>query len=367
MSKVVCDICGTVYQDTAECCPICGCARDVGAELDTEDLFLDEEVTESAPSRAKGGRFAAANGKRKSREIFDFDAENPPDDEDEDADDGEVDEEPYDEDDQEEPPRSNTVLVVLLTIVIVLLIVATGFIFFRYFLPNMLDREDSVESVPTSEATLPTTEESTEPAIPCQSLVLTGGMAELNQEGQMWLLHVLVMPEDTTDTLTYTSADESIATVTADGRVTAVSEGETTVYITCGSIQISCPVVVRYVEETEPPTEETEAPTEGETTAEGEDPTGATEQTKQTEASQGLKDVTLKLKQTDFRLMVGYGHTLLLDCDLEQEEVEWSSEHPGIATVDEKGFVKAVSTGTTAIIVKYGDQEVQCLVRCYVG
>ena len=33
-------------------------------------------------------------------------------------------------------------------------------------------------------------------------------------------------------------------------------------------------------------------------------------------------------------------------------------------TVDENGVVKALKEGTTSIIVKYGDQEAKCIVRC---
>ena len=78
-----------------------------------------------------------------------------------------------------------------------------------------------------------------------------------------------------------------------------------------------------------------------------------------------IMQLRLKLKQTDFRLGVYYEHQLLLDCGLEQNEVEWSSEHPHIATVDENGVVKAIKSGTTSITAKYGDQEVQCIVRCF--
>jgi hypothetical protein len=85
------------------------------------------------------------------------------------------------------------------------------------------------------------------------------------------------------------------------------------------------------------------------------------EETKNTAAD---KNVVLKLKRTDIQLGVYYQFQLVLDCALEPEEVTWSSEHPHIATVDEKGNVTAVKAGTTAIIAKYGDQEVQCIVRC---
>lgn len=38
MSKVICEICGTTYQDTAECCPICGCPRDMSGNVSDDDL-----------------------------------------------------------------------------------------------------------------------------------------------------------------------------------------------------------------------------------------------------------------------------------------------------------------------------------------
>ena len=334
MSKVICDICGTVYQETADNCPICGYSRIFDA-VDLNEDILEEEII---LTRNKGGRFAQS-GKKRNKEIFDYDEVNAQEDDEE--------EEEYDEE-NEDQPRANTAVVVILIVVIMLLLSLAGFLFLRFFLPNLLSGGE--EQFPATVATVPveeTTEPTTEPTIPCQSIVLTGGIAELNKEGQFWLLNVKVMPEDTTDTLTYTSENESIATVTVDGRITAVNEGETTIYITCGKQQINCPVIVRFVEETEPATEET---------LDGTETVDATEAPKD--------DITLKLKKYDISLTVGFGTELVLDCDLDPSQVEWSVEHDFIATVDEKGFVKAVSYGTTAVIVRYGDQEVQCIVRC---
>ena len=184
-------------------------------------------------------------------------------------------------------------------------------------------------------------------------LVLTSGKAELTNEGNYHLLNVVALPENTTDEIIYTSADESIATVSENGRITAVSEGETVIYITCGNIQQVCPVVCRFTVETQPETEATEAAA-GETE----------EQTEQTTAPTSAPDVVLKLEKTDVMLGVYYEFQLKLDCDLEQNQVTWTSEHPHIATVDENGVVKALKSGTTAITAKYGDQEVSCIVRC---
>lgn len=360
MSKVICDICGTVYQDSADSCPICGCSKDYSVE-DLEETVLEEEA---APVKAKGGRFSAANQER-NREIFDYDAVNP---EDLDEEDEDEEEDAYDEEAYEEKPKSNTFLVILLTILIFLLLAASGFIFLRYFLPNMLGEE----TVPTTVATVPSesqTEETTEPTIPCESLVLTSDKAELSKEGQMWLLHVKVMPEDTTDTLTFVSADESVVTVTDDGKLVAVGEGSTTIYITCGKQQIKYPVVVDYslaVEETtEPetiPQMEVDPDATGET-GESTESTDATEATEATEESKAAANVMLKLGKSDISLGVGIQYTMPLACDLKPEDIEWSVEHTYIATIDEHGTITTLSAGTTAVIAKYGDQEVQCIIR----
>ena len=352
MSKIICDICGTTYQSSAESCPICGFRNE--AYEDQRSADVDYEYEEA--TAVKTGKFTSAS---KKREIFDYDEVNSDEyDEDEEYEDNDDEEEDYDEEEEEEAPRSNVFVVILLTVLIVVLLGAAGFIFLRFFLPNM----KADESVETTAATELITEPSTEATIPCEYMTMTNaGVAELNEEGQQFLLHVRAIPENTTDQIIYTSADESIATVSDDGKITAVSEGETVVYISCGIYSIECPVIVQYIEETVPPT--TEAIVEetvAETTAEEEAAVSENAQ----EENTGLKNVTLKLKKTDIRLGVYYEFQLQLDCDLDPEEVTWSSEHEYIAKVDNKGNVTAVKEGTTSITAKYGDQEVQCIVRC---
>ena len=73
-------------------------------------------------------------------------------------------------------------------------------------------------------------------------------------------------------------------------------------------------------------------------------------------------------------LSMGNDHTVKVDESLQlsatvyplsaSQDVTWESGDSSIATVDEKGVIKAVKDGTTSIIVKYGDQEVSCIVRC---
>lgn len=364
MSKIICDICGTSYPETAECCPICGCTKDSAAAFLSEDA-IQEEILEETTDKA--GKFAP----KKKKEIFDFDEVN--------ADKVDIEDEqnPYEDDeDYEEAPRTSVGWIIVLTLLIVALLGAAAFIFIRFIQPNL---GGAAQTIP-QESVVETYEAETQPTqeIRCQDLIMTSGkVAELNTQGQYFMLHVIASPADTTDQIVYESSDENVVTVTEDGKLTAVSEGEATIFITCGDFQLTCDVVCRFVEETLPPeteaapaeteaVEETTDATTEETVSEETEAAEATEPTEETKAPDTDKSgVKLKLKKTDVSLAVYYQYTLVLDCDLKPEDVEWKSEHSHIATVDEKGVVTAKKAGTTAIIAKYGDQEVQCIIRCY--
>ena len=66
MSKIICDICGTSYPDTADCCPICGCSRENAGSL-AEDYLLERDPDGGAEGREHP---------QTRREIFDFDEVN---------------------------------------------------------------------------------------------------------------------------------------------------------------------------------------------------------------------------------------------------------------------------------------------------
>ena len=44
MSKIICDVCGTTYPDSATQCPICGCVR----SADVEAVIGGDEAAEVA-------------------------------------------------------------------------------------------------------------------------------------------------------------------------------------------------------------------------------------------------------------------------------------------------------------------------------
>lgn len=357
MSKIMCDVCGTVFQDTAGNCPICGwippSRRRAATEQAADDFDFEDIPVPTKASKAAHAGEAGAPGKVKLL-FSDFQDMM-----------GKL------RRDGEEAMVSADVagqfsspLVISLLIIIVLLLLSTSYLFFRYYLPNRGTAPEVAAPTVTYD-TQPTAEESTVPQIPCTGLVLTSDPAQLSSKGQNWLIHVKVMPEDTTDPVMFISEDVNVATVSADGRVTAVGEGTTSIVITCGSQLIRSKITVDYStdptdvpatmqtvpkpEVTEPSTEPTTAPT---TAATEPEPTTA-------ETRPGVK---LKLKRHDISLTRGYNFNLLLDGDLSADEVTWKSEWPGIARV-ENGTVYAISSGNTTITVTYGDQTDKCIVR----
>ena len=62
MSKIICEICGTVYPDNATQCPICGYPRK--GEQKQEPVETEEVAAAvSAAERTKGGHFSNNNVK----------------------------------------------------------------------------------------------------------------------------------------------------------------------------------------------------------------------------------------------------------------------------------------------------------------
>ena len=209
MSKIICEICGTGYPETAECCPICGCSQTDAEKMTAEETLLEENAV------------AMTGSLPRKKEIFDFDEE---DSASQDEEDDEDDEEDFDEEEDEDEPRPNTFAVILLTILIACLLAAAGFIFVRYFLPNRGDEQETIPET-TIAQTEPTTE-ATELRIPCETLILNSTTkAELGAEGFSHLINVMPSPADTTDALIFVSEDPSIATVTEDGKITEVDCG----------------------------------------------------------------------------------------------------------------------------------------------
>ena len=272
MSKIICDICGTRYPDTAEQCPICGHIRE-GDVKPVDDFFAMEEEPVETYQKVRGGRFSKSNVEKRTKGAFSYEEEpafeekpvkkekpvKEPKPAKKEAKPVQAEEEIFVEDDQNK--KTNAVLNILLVIVILALLGVTAYIFTQHVLPGMKKPEPTVAPtvVVVTEPTEPV--ETEEPTYPCDELLLEEAEHLFTEYDEKWLINVDVRPANTTDKLTFASSDDLIATVDSEGCVTAKAEGTCVITITCGNVKVDYNVICLFPGvEIFPGWEPTEAP-----------------------------------------------------------------------------------------------------------
>lgn len=133
--------------------------------------------------------------------------------------------------------------------------------------------------------------------------------------GETYELEPMVLPEDADADIEYSSSDEDVATVSPYGTVEALAEGETTITVSCGGVEVTMYLTV---------------------TADVVEVTGITGD------------------WADASMTVGDSMTLRVavePADATNKEVTYSSSDDSVATVDEYGNITAVSAGTATITV----------------
>jgi uncharacterized protein YjdB len=235
-------------------------------------------------------------------------------------------------------------------------------------------------------------------------------------EGESITLIATVKPDNATDkTVTWTSDKASVATVDANGKVTAVGDGTATITAKAGDKSATCTVMVM----------KTDIPVEGITLdkyhlelTEGETatitatvtPDNATNKTvtwssgnpliasvdqngKVTGLADGTATITAKaggktatctvivknnvvpvesvtLSCTSLGLIKGEAFTLTATVkpdNATDKSLTWSSSNTTVATVDQAGWVSAIAEGSTTITVKAGDKSATCVVTVTEG
>lgn len=321
MDQIICDICGSAYSETAERCPICNYPRQ-GNEA--KAVCREETVK----TKAKGGHFSSKNVKKRRKAKMKTGKAN--------------------------KPKSDKPLIVTIILLLIAIMLVSAYIVFRFWggrneLSGLLQKEPAVTTtvptVPTTEALL----------VPCTGLQMANSVVELAGIGEQFQLAVKPAPENTTDVVVYASSDDSVATVSETGVVTAVGAGQAQITVTCGDASASCLVDCWFQTETEP-VETTQPPvTEPQQT-----------QPQPTEPKPTEKPV-LVLDPVDVSCFSA-GETFTIyprfgGSSVRRSKVEWSSSDPKIAVV-ENGIVTAVSKGVATITATYEGQKAECTVRC---
>lgn len=372
MDKISCKHCGTKYPADVAKCPLCGAsnAPSVGDEFDfldddfevtaaaaqTPDAPAEEapapqepETTSGAPSSGETGRYnwediLAELGSGKQEEES-APAEEP------------VREEPVvvappAPESIEEPQPQRTlrrerepkkksggkglvvVLVIIIALVAALLILkGTGKLDALLGKPQ----EEETPELPVAEVL----------DVPCRGITLSVGEIAISGVGNSASLQATVSPADCTDKINWFSADPTIATVDANGTVTAVAEGRVNIQVTCGDYAATCMVVIGEQEAEEP----VEVGTEEETGEPAEQPTG--------EPELSATDITMTYPGEMARLYVNNV--------ADDAEIKWSTDNEELLSIDDTGLITALGTGTTNVYAEVDGESLACIVRLRLG
>ena len=146
--------------------------------------------------------------------------------------------------------------------------------------------------------------------------------------GETLTLTATVKPDNATDkTVTWSSSNSSVATVDANGKVTAVAQGTAIVTAKAGDKTATCTVIVM----------KTDIPVESIT----------------------LDKYYLELTEGETGTITA---TVKPD-NATNKTVTWSSSNPTIAAVDQNGIVTALQSGEVIISAKAGAWTASCMVR----
>ena len=380
MRKIVCEVCGTSYPETASACPICGSARSVDARI------LVDDSGDSAPETptytyVKGGRFSKKNVRKRNamkndpgrrEEIPVRKAAKPrPAPTGQKAERKPVIQEPVSETVSPKPTatvnpapekeaapapqkkaaqavrssesrKGNGGLGAAIAVLAIIVVGLGAYLGLRQFAPEVLANIGL--GTPTETATEPSMK-----VLPCTDLVLVDSTVTLDRLGATWKISAVPTPADTTDTVTFVSSNPDVATVTLDGQVTAVSAGTATITVTCGNVSKSCTVRCSFANaSTAPSTKPSTAPS-------------AT--TEVTTAPTTLPPIDLTLNRDDFTLTYAGEEWMLMDDEDAAKLVTWASDDTDVCTVKD-GLVTAVGSGAAKIIATYNGKSVECWVRC---
>ena len=330
MSKVICDVCGTAYAENVAQCPICGCVHSADAEPVSGTA---DEVSRNSGSYTyvKGGRFSKANVKKRNKINH---SEAP-------AAEEETRQQRRERMKREQNDKNNKGLVITVIALLLAIVAVVAYIVIRFFAPfSAIQNVEQPNSTPSVE-----TQDSQPVEIPCTEITLSSDSVALNAVGTAALLDVKLAPADTTDTVTYTSADETVATVDENGKVTAVGAGVTVIRIVCGTATAECNVVCSFAVE--------ETPTEPTVT-----------EPAPTEPSVPAVEYTFNtVFPNEMTLQAGTSFGLRLqDPNKKSVDATFTSGNTSVCTVDADGTVRAVAKGSTNVKAEFNGKTYKCKV-----
>lgn len=324
MSKVICDVCGTSFPETATHCPICGCAKAPTAQTVAADETQFSQERTTSNNYAKGGRFAKDNVKRNTRSRtfegrFSGDRRR-----------------------KNEPQESNKGLIAVVIILLLAIVMVVVYIGVNVFFPD-LDGKDNGGGNQTTGAYQNNEGANSGQTVACTAIKLNSKIVELKSENEQYMLAVQKEPENTTETVIYTSSDPTIVTVDSNGLIVPVGYGEATITVTCGTVSEECTVVSTV----------------------GEPPVSSVPESQGPALPDGFVLKLITYKDSGEITIAGDATTVLYKetMGIKASDITWTTSDPSIATVED-GKVTGVGKGYCNITATIGDQTATCKVIC---
>jgi len=155
-----------------------------------------------------------------------------------------------------------------------------------------------------------------------------------------------VEPSLAGERITWISGDPAVATVSQDGRVTAVNQGVTKIIASAGGYTAECTVRVHGVAP-EPEQSGYDVLAQG--------------QLRWVEES----ETAVWMPIENLVMIEGHSYPQIVEVSssLQGEPISWISEDPDVAEVNEKGVITAVNPGTTKVTITVGEYSAECTVR----
>lgn len=342
MSKIICDVCGTSYPETATQCPICGCVRSSDSVTVAGDTSEATVQTPSTYTYVKGGRFSKSNVKKRNLGKPIYSAE------------------PAQKAQHSAPQKQSDsktkkqeigliVAVVVLLVAIAAVVIYIACDFLGISLPKTTESNETTTNPSESTQQTDETTLSTNPDVPCDEItILSDLVISFNAVDERYLISWSTIPANTTDKVTFASDDKTVATVDADGMVTAVGKGETTIAVMCGDISVECFVKCDF-EDLVDPTSEPDSTDNTESSV----PDNSYTKDDLTFADNGFGyEYTLRLSEVSYNPYRG---------NIPAELVSFRSNDESVATVSADGVVTFVGKGRVVITAKYNDWEIECI------
>lgn len=285
MSKIVCDVCGSSYSETENQCPICGTAK-----TETVKPVIETTGEEQA---AKGGKFSAPTRRTSPARQSGSESKSG----------------------RNQATPSNTAMIAIVGVLLLAIIAVVVILIANGSSPD--------PTIPTGN---PDTTGFSNTVVKLEGVALkdeSQSTLSFTAKDQSATLSVKPMPDNTTESVTYTfiTSDPTVATVDQNGKVTSVGNGTAVITVTAESASKKCSMDVNV-----------------------------------------SCIVELVLNRSEFTLDATTSLTHnLYSGKLDPAQITWESSDPTIATV-ENGIVTAVKDGKVTITATIGQFKESCTV-----